>query len=253
MKFGVALSYFRIIFYLSMAVLTAKSMAVETVDQLLEQWVKLEQNEQALNQHWQLEKQHLSTRLNIIDAEEKNLKKIIDITKIRDDEVAKKRQKLLSQQLILEQQLAQWQQHFAQLEHQFEQLWLVTPPYLKTELQPLYEKLKQDTPSVSVRYQNLASLLKKVRRADNLIHYHRGAILLNGEQLIVEQLFLGNALGWFVAQDNSISGIGTSTSTGWRWLQDDSAKESIRQAIVRYQQQTPGNLISLPLKLDAAP
>jgi len=230
---------------------SALSADKESVDKLFQQWIKLERNEQSLHQHWQLEQQQLSLRLKIIESEEKLLRETVKVAKIKEDDVAKKRQEFSAKQLKLEQELTQWRQSLPLLKRQFERLWLAIPPYLKSELKLDYLKLHKENNNISDHYRYLTSLIKNINRSDELMHFHRGSIELNGEPLIVDQLFLGNAQGWFVASDNSISGIGFSSKQGWQWKEVELGSEAIRQAIKRYQQQTPGELISLPIIMDA--
>jgi len=224
----------------------------ESVDKLLQQWIKLERNEQSLHQHWQLEQKQLSLRLKIIESEENLLKETVKNVQIKEDDVAKKRQEYSAKQFKLEQELTQWRQSLSLLKRKFESLWLAIPPYLKNELKLDYLKLHKENNNISDNYRYLTSLIKNINRSDELMHFHRGSIELNGEALIVDQLFLGNAQGWFVASDNSISGVGFSSKQGWQWQKVEIGSEAIRQAIKRYQQQTPGELISLPIIMDTA-
>jgi len=233
---------------------TAYSAAANTVDKyqkLMEKWLSLEAQERAIRQDWQTAKPLLEERMRLIKAEKALLKNKLDKSKEQQDEVAIKRTELLNQQTLLEQEqnkISQWLS--MQLTDAKNQMSAYPPVLQKTWLELLSQL--HDTSSNSEQLDILLALYAKREEFNNRVSYNKSKLTLeNGEERLVEQLYFGVQLGYFMSSDGSLTGIGYSKNHEWRWqIKNAITPEQFTQAKAMYQNNAPADLLELPVLLE---
>jgi hypothetical protein len=203
-----------------------------------------------------LEKQLLQQRTAILKQQNKQLNKTVSESNQDADDLTVRRQDLLVKQQKVESLLADYQQILPNFTHMMQTKTAGSPPNIQQQMQDTLNKLSGDK-SLSAKYQILVDSLKQWHKNDQLLQVKQGMIQLENEQLMTEQLFLGNDQAWFSTPDNSRVGLGYALDSGWVWqelneaeiaLLGDSYHAAIAQAIKDAKHLTPGNLIDLPVK-----
>lgn len=229
----------------------------QDIDKLTQTWLTTEQATDKLISDWQLEKQLISQRISILKQQNKQLKNTVSQTNNDADELTLRRQNLLAEQGKVEQLLADYKQVLPKFSHAMQSKAATAPEHLQQQLKDMLAKLSANKP-LTAQYQTLVDTLKQWHKNDQLLQVKQGMIKLAGQDLMTEQLYLGNDQAWFSTPDNSRVGIGFATESGWRWQElseddtqfDGNYQQAIAQAIKDAKNLTPGRLIDLPVKLE---
>ena len=229
----------------------------KNIDKLTQTWLTTEQSTNKLMSDWMLEKQLLKQRISILKQQNKQLSITVNETNNDADELTLRRQTLLSEQQQVEKLLADYRQVLPNFTHAMQSKAASSPPHLQQKMRDTLTNITADK-SLSAKYQVLVDSLKQWYKNDQLLQVKQGMIMLADEQLMTEQLFLGNDQAWFSTSDNSRVGIGYAAESGWIWqeltsmeveLLSSDFKVAIAQAIKDAKHLTPGRLIELPVKL----
>ena len=225
----------------------------QDIDQLTQTWLTTEQSTNKLQADWRLERELLRQRIAILQQQNQQLATQISQTNNDADQLTLHRQTLLQQQGEVEQALAEYKQALPKFSHLLKQRIENSPPYLQAQLTQMLASLSTNTP-LNKQYQVMVDILKQWHKNDQLMHIKQGLIVVDGQELMTEQLYLGNDHAWFSTPDNSRVGIGFPSQAGWLW-QEFSAEQtsdfarSIERATKDAKHLTPGNFIHLPASI----
>lgn len=223
--------------------------AQHNVDKLTKQWISLDKSSNQLVQNWQQEKQQLMLRISLLSQQNNNLQEKISRAENKQNQVNQAREKILTEQTIIEQSINDYRLALPNLLDQLQQLISRTPPefsqQLSTDLANAMTKKE-----LTAKYQGVANILKQLTKNSKLISVKQGVIQIDEKELLTTQLYLGLDQAWFVTQDNSRAGIGYQKNNQWRWLEDSQYADNIRKAINHAKNQMPGPLLNLPIYLE---
>lgn len=236
---------------LSVCVMATENSLSE-IDSLTKQWLDTERSATQLHSDWQFEQSMLEQRISLLKRQNEQLQETIERANATSDDLTERRQELLVSQTKLEKQLNEYEQVKPQVVHLLQQAIASAPPYLQQQLNLGLEELS-DKKQLTTEYQLITDLLVQLRKNSELIQVKQGVIDLSQQSLMSEQLYLGNSQAWFVTADNSRAGIGLATSEGWQWQEMSEHADVIRLAIRRSKNLTPGDLLLLPVQLEANP
>jgi len=223
--------------------------AQHNVDQLTKQWLALDKSANQLVQNWQKEKQQLTFRISLLSHQNNNLRDKISRAENIKNQVNQAREKILTEQTIIEQNINSYRQALPNLLDQLQQLMIRLPSELTQQLAPELEDAMTKT-ALTAQYQGIANIVKTLTKNSQLISVKQSVININEQDLLTIQLYLGHDQAWFVTQDNSRAGIGYQKNNQWFWLEDSQYASNIRQAINYAKNQMPGPLLNLPIYLD---
>jgi len=223
--------------------------AQHNVDQLTKQWLALDKSANQLVQNWQKEKQQLTFRISLLSHQNNNLRDKISRAENIKNQVNQAREKILTEQTIIEQNINSYRQALPNLLDQLQQLMIRLPSELTQQLAPELEDAMTKTALIA-QYQGIANIVKTLTKNSQLISVKQSVININEQDLLTIQLYLGHDQAWFVTQDNSRAGIGYQKNNQWFWLEDSQYASNIRQAINYAKNQMPGPLLNLPIYLD---
>jgi len=223
--------------------------AQHTVDQLTKQWLALDKSANQLVQNWQQEKQQLAFRISLLSHQNENLRDKISRAENKKNQVTQAREKILTEQTIIEQNINAYRLALPNLLDQLQQLMGRLPPELAQQFTLDLDSAMTKN-ELTVQYQGIANIVKKLTKNSKLISVKQGVININNQALLTIQLYLGHDQAWFVTQDNSRAGIGYQKNNQWFWREDSQYASNIRQAINYAKNQMPGPLLNLPIYLD---
>jgi len=240
------------LFLLLTLALSLSSNAFEMkVDQLTKQWLSLEKSSIKLAEDWRQEQQQLQLRITLLKHQNSTLKATIKSANNCQDMVEKQRKEILTKQTVIEQDIADYRKSLPAMLDLLQQLQSVLPPYLAADISTEFTQINQQK-ELTGKYQIISEVIKKVTKSAHLIKIKQNIIELKGESLLTQQLYFGNDQGWFITQDNSRSGVGYRHNNQWIWLETMGDGDVIRQAINSAQNQMPGPLLNLPIKLETS-
>ena len=236
---------------------TQASAINKDIDKLTQTWLTTEQSTDKLVSDWQLEKQLINQRISILKQQNKQLNKTVNQTNNDADELTLRRQNLVAEQGKVEQLLADYKQVLPKFTHAMQSKAAKVPEHLQQQLKDTLAKLSASQP-LTAQYQTLVDTLKQWHKNDQLLQVKQGMIKVAGQDLMTEQVYLGNDQAWFSTPDNSRVGLGFATQSGWLWQElsgeneqfSGSYQQAIAQAIKDAKNLTPGRLIDLPVKLE---
>ena len=259
-----------VLLLLSVQGVSAQGVVAES-DDLVTQWINLEQQSNALNSHWIMSKPVLEQRVELLKREELQLKNLLSADHSATTQVEAKRSELLALQNNMESEqttLSQWvDAELSQAQRIIEQL----PPPLANSWRAAIKEKKinlQSPDSMSVEPANstvnsidttssklelLLSLYLQLNEFEQRVSSYETQIeTLDGEVRLVKQLYLGISRGWYVTLDSLNVAEGVSTATGWRWQVNESlTPETIETALMMIAHKKEANFIELPFSLTA--
>jgi hypothetical protein len=228
-------------------------VSLEETRLTMDKWIETQQIISKERKDWQQGKDLLLNRLELVKKEINNIKEDIAQADSKAVEATKKHAELNSENkdlIAVNQQLID---KVLGLESQMRQLHAKLPEYLQTKLQPLYQRIPEDTSQTRVsaaeRYQNVLGILNELNKANNelTVNYevHK---LPNGQSMEVQALYVGLAQAYYVSARGD-AGIGVSTDAGWKWEPSDSlAQKIIKTLDILAGKQSP-EFVSLPVKI----
>jgi hypothetical protein len=223
---------------------------VLTYQSLVGNWLALEKQTSDLKNDWRQTKPILQQRIKLLAAEKKVLTKKLNEKVSQKSTVENKREQLILQQNEAEseqQSIALW------LDNQWQKIQntgtQVAPPLFKSWQQQM-SAYSDDLPA-SERLSLVLLLWKKKKQFDQKVTLVQSVVTTNkGKEILVEQLYLGSGLGWYVSADGTEYALGKSTATGWQWHNPDvDISEQVKQSIAMYRLDNSAGFIQFPVDM----
>lgn len=227
--------------------------SAKNLEDLARQWLKTEQQIDALEYDWQQQKNMLKQRLVLLKAEKEKLQLIQNSHEDNHLDIESRRADLIGQQAQLEQSQKFAVERIAGIHQALRKLHPQLPPPLASVWQKELAGLS-DRSDLSTQLNVALVLLDKWADFKGRISVHEMSIENQaGQPVWVKQLYLGTHQAWFVSKDLSYSGSGLPHPDGWKWQFDqaESAQE-IRRAIDIVERKREADWVSLPMILPLA-
>lgn len=233
------------------ALITPAFADANSVDALTDRWLRIEQQQQALQSQWRDEQAMLQQRLVLLQREAEQLRLSLRARKDNLDEVESEREALLARQNRLEAEQQQADQMSQRVTTQLERYAPLLPP----SLQAHWQHTQGDSSEVSRQLQDVIDKLDSLLRSQGRVQVQNGRITLaDGERLHVKQLYFGSQYAWFVTDDQSRAGVGLAQAGQWQWhVLPTIRSATIAQAIAMVEQRQLPDYLALPLHLEPAP
>ena len=191
---------------------------VEQTDSLIQKWLAIEQQRNAMINDWHQQEPLLKQRLVLLKQEQAQLEQNLTTANDIDSEVEKKRAQLLksqnnmeSGQVLLEKALIDYFQVIAEIQPQL-------PPPLFNAWQKKLSSSEFVTADITKKLNTLLELLEQLNDFEQRISHAQTALTLptpQGEkEVMVQQLYIGLAQAWYVSLDGSLVGRWYSSCFG---------------------------------------
>ncbi|MBB1372141.1 DUF3450 family protein [Pseudoalteromonas sp. SR45-4] len=228
--------------------IAVKADTVSELEQLVNKWLQIENQNSELNTHWYEQKNSMKQTLTLLSAEQNQLDELNKHRQKNSTELSEKREQLITKQAELENDQ---QQLTTQLEHIIEQLLstqIQLPPPLLTSWKNL-GNLSNSQLSNTEKLQTALKMLTLLTDFQQRISIHEMAIKHpDGQEVWVKQLYLGAAQAWFVSEDLSYAGIGFASELGWQWKFDSNINaEQVALGIAVQQKKRAADWVTLPM------
>jgi hypothetical protein len=245
---------------------TANSVAAaEAVDWLelsRELLGKYYETEKLLGQEqadWRLGKELLANRVELMEAQLKELVTKTAEEKGKITESDTERLTLDKQNQELTKSFDQQVKAVEELEERVRKLWVRLPEVLQSKVGGQYERLpKRDTPrpdiksSVGERFLNALAILNEATKfhGDVMIVNERRK-LKSGQELEVETIYFGLAVGYFAGADltNPVAGMLLPGEKGWETVEVPEAAVQISDVIAMQKSAKLAGFVPLPIEV----
>ncbi|MEL0646693.1 DUF3450 family protein [Pseudoalteromonas agarivorans] len=228
--------------------MAVKADTVSELEQLVDKWLKIENQTSELNTHWLEQKSSMEQTLTLLKAEQEQLSTLNKNREKNSSDLSKKREQLVTQQGELEKDQQNLNSQLKQISQQLLSLQVQLPP-------PLLNSWKNEgdlaNPQLSTtdKLQTALKMLTLLNEFQQRISIHEMAIKHpDGQEVWVKQLYLGAAQAWFVSEDLSYAGIGFPSDLGWQWEFDNSINaEQVALGIAVQQKKRAADWVTLPM------
>jgi chromosome segregation ATPase len=230
----------------------AQDDPTEDVQSLALQWTSLERQRNLLESNWRAEQPVLEQQLALLERERAELSAFLEQTETAQDEVEERRLELLERQSELERQQASLELELEAAIIQVQSLHRQLPPPLTAGWDVRMAELRAEFLTTSERLQVLLEMLGDLDDFDRRISLHEETMMLaDGQEHLVNEVYLGLAQGWYVSANGSFAGIGSPGANGWEWRTTDEP-EAIERVIAILERRRNVELVALPVELGGA-
>ena len=208
---------------------------------------------------WRLGKELLVSRVDLMEAQLKEL-----LTKTADEkgkitESDTERQKLDAENQELSQTQELQLNAVEKFEERVRQLWPMLPEILQTKVRGQFERLpKKDMPrgdvksSVGERFLNVLAILNEATKFhSDVVVVNERRKLKNGQELEVETIYFGLAVGYFAGADltNPMAGMLLPGKDGWETIEMPESAVQISDVIAMNKSAKLAGFVPLPVRV----
>jgi len=232
----------------------AQTDIIEQTDNLIKEWLSIEQQRNDMINDWHQQEPLLEQRLMLLKQEQVQLEQDIDTVNVNDTDVEKKRSELLSSQNEmeaaegqLESSLVKYYQFITELQGK------LPPPIQKLWQSKLLESEFQQADTTQ-RLNTLLELLEQLNDYQHRISHVQSALILptksGDKEMMIHQVYLGLSQAWYVSLDGSLVGRGQPSQSGWQWVADETVDaETVLNAISMMERTIEASFVQLPISL----
>jgi hypothetical protein len=232
--------------------LSAADEAAREVQSLVQQWTGLARQQQQLQSAWQQDEPVLRQQLQLLQREAAELEAVVAASSEQQDEVEQRRLELLQEQTRYEQDQAALEVVLERAVLSLRGLHPRLPPPLHAAWQDELPRLDDARLSAGERLRIVLELLRQLDSFAQKITLHEGVLTVaDGQDWLVQQVYLGPARGWYLSADGRYAGAGAATAEGWRWQPlEDAAQVAVLLDVL--QRRRSPELVDMELQLAPA-
>jgi FtsZ-binding cell division protein ZapB len=228
--------------------------AVDDTRSALEKWVETRRILSKEQQEWQLGKEMLTDRIEVVKHEIESLRGKSGDADKSVTEADKKKADLAHENESLLQASASLQSTVVALEERTRGLLARLPDPIRERVKPLSQRIPDDAQktrlSLGERFQNIVGILNEVDK------FHREITVTSevrklgdGSSAEVTALYLGVSQGYYVTKKGDAAGIGSASADGFVWTPADAAAPAIAHAIAILKNEKVAEFVLLPLRI----
>lgn len=219
------------------------------IETLALRWTALERQRNLLESNWRDEQPVLEQQLGLLERERQELTSFLEQTETAQDEVEDRRGELLERQSMLEQQQASLEREVQAAILQAQRLYRQLPPPMIAAWDERLPELNADYLTTSERLQALLEMLGDLDDFNRRLGLHEEVMTLSdGQEHLVNEVYLGLAYGWYATADGLFAGAGLPRANGWQWQSSDEP-EAINRVIAILERRRNAELVGLPVEL----
>lgn len=228
--------------------------AVDDTRAALAKWVETRRIISKERQDWQLGKQMLQERIDVVQHEIESLRAKAADADRSVTEADKKQAEFRQQNEALRTASTALVGTVETLEQRLRGLLPRLPTPIRERVKLLSQRLPDDGAktrlSLGERFQNVVGILNEVDKFQREITMASEVRQLgDGSSAEVTALYLGIAQGYYVTNKGDAAGIGRATATGFEWTPANDAAPAITQAIAILKNEKVAAFVLLPLQL----
>ncbi|MBL6720325.1 MAG: DUF3450 family protein [Planctomycetes bacterium] len=221
---------------------------------VLEQWVETERLLSKERRDWVLGRESLNERIGLVQREITSFEERITEAEASIAEADKKREELVAENDRLKAATSSLSETIVELEGRTRSLLVRLPDPIRDRVKPLSQRLPAEgaevKASLSERFQNVVGILNAVNK------FHREITLTTevrdiggGRQAEVTAVYLGVSQGYYVSNDGTAAGMGSSGEDGFTWTARNDSAGEIAEAVRILKNEAPARFVRLPITI----
>lgn len=228
---------------------------IEITRTALEKWVETQRVISQERRDWQLGREILDERIELVQREIDSLHKKISDAEESIAEADKKRAEMIEENEKLRKASELLVGILVSLEENTEQLVKRLPDPIRERIKPLSQRLPEEKGksklSIAERFQNVVGILNEIDKFNREISVTSEVRTLpDGRSVEVTALYIGIGQAYYASGNGDIAGIGTATKDGWVWKQANEAAPQIADAIAIHKNEKSASFVQLPVTIE---
>lgn len=220
----------------------------------LEKWVETRRVISKERQNWELGKEMLKERIELIQNEIKALReKISDAEKVitKSD---KKRVELKNENDALKAASVVFAEKIGSMEMSVKRMLKQMPDPIRERVKPLSQRMPENTEktklSLSERFQNVIGIINEINKFNREITLTSEVRKLpDGSSAEVTAIYLGISQAYYANSSGTVAGIGSSDGQEWGWTEADEAAPAINNVIAIMKNEQVASFVQLPVTI----
>ena len=243
-----------LILVLAAAASGAQAQDLEMTRETLSKWVETRKLISEEKANWELEREMLGDRIDLVRAERDDLSKKIHETQSLITDADKKREDLVSENDALKNASATLVNRIHTLEQEVLDLLPRLPEPVQERMKPLSQRIPKTAESdlsLSERYQNVIGIVNELNKGANEITVVSEVKKLDdGTTAEVQTLYLGYACAYSCNNNGDKAFVGRPSPDGWVWKQDNGIAPRVADSISILKNEKVAEFITLPVRID---
>ena len=232
----------------------AQESELEAQKEALSKWVETRKLISEEKHNWELEREILGDRIDLVRSEKEGLTKKINETRSLITEADKKREGLVNENDALKNASATLVNRIYLLEREVLDLLPTLPEPVQDRIKPLSQRIpktEETELSISERYQNVIGIINDLNKnAGEIRVLSEVKELSDGSTAEVQTMYVGYAQAYYVNNKGDIAGYGYPTEEGWQWTEDNMLAGKVADAIAVMKNEKVATFIQLPAKVN---
>jgi hypothetical protein len=235
--------------------LAAEPAARQTIDNVrsaLEQWVETRRVISKEKQEWELGREMLNERIELVQRQITSLREEITKAKASISEADEKRIELVKENDELKSAGQTLAGIVTDLETRTQGLVKRLPDPIRDRIKPLTQTLPENPAetslSLALRFQNVLGILNEVNKFNRGIEMTSEVRTLpDGTVAEVTALYVGLGQAYYVGANGTIAGVGRPSEDGWTWEPANDVAAQVAEAVAILKNEKGASFVLLPV------
>ena len=232
----------------------APAQDLEQSREALSKWVEVRKLISEEKQQWELEREMLGDRIDLVRSERDTLSTKIHETQSLITDADTKREDLVNENDALKHASATLVNRIFTLERGVLQLLPTLPAPVQERIKPLSQRIPKTEATdlaLSERYQNVIGIINELNKgAHEITVVSEVRELPDGSTAEVQALYIGYACAYYCTNKGDIAGIGHPTENGWKWEPNNAISTKVADAIAVLKNEKVAEFIPLPIHVN---
>ena len=234
-------------------VVCAQADELELKKETLSKWVETRKLISEEKEKWELEREVLGDRIDLVRNERDSLSTKIHKTQSLITNADKKRENLVKEKDALKNASATLVNRIFTLEREVVALLPTLPDPVQERIKPLSQripKMAESDLSLSERYQNIVGIINDLNKgAGEITVTSEVKKLSDGSTAEVQTLYIGYAAGYSCNNNGDVAFVGKPTPKGWIWEQNNSIAQKVADSISVLKNEKVASFIEMPVSV----
>ena len=239
---------------LSGAAACVHAQDLDQTKEALSKWVETRKLISEEKQQWELEREMLSDRIDLVRTEKGTLAEKIHETQSQITDADKKREDLVKENDALKNASATLVNRIFTLEREVLGLLAWLPEPVRERMRPLSQRIPKNEEtdlSLSERYQNIIGIVNELNKAaQEITVVSEVRDLSDGTKAEGQTLYVGFGCAYWCTNKGDLAQVGHPSAEGRKWEANDAIAPSVLDAIAVLKSEKVAEFIPLPIAVD---
>ncbi|MDF7823132.1 DUF3450 family protein [Pontiellaceae bacterium B12227] len=243
-----------IILAISGVAIRAQAQELDQTKEALSKWVETRKLVSEEKQKWELEREILGDRIDLVRNERDTLNSKIHETQSLITDADGKREDLVKEKDALKNASATLVNRIYTLEREVLALLPTLPDPVQDRIKPLTQRIPKEQKtdlSLSERYQNVIGIINDLNKgAGEITVISEVKKLSDGSTAEVQTMYIGYATGYSCNNNGDVAFVGAPASNGWKWEQNNAIAQTVADSISILKNEKIAAFMPLPVSID---